>query len=103
MAGRLLADGRVVLSNWQFLGSDRQRRKVVSWETVGLSTNELEPGDYLLSWQRDGYGLRYVNNIGAEETMALANQAGLEVASQFRSDGREGNLNLYTVLKLKVT
>jgi SAM-dependent methyltransferase len=103
MAGKLLKDGRIVLSNWQFLGSDRQRRKVVSWKTVGLSTDELESGDYLLSWQRDGYGLRYVNYIGIEETMMLANQAGLEVFSQFRSDGREGNLNLYTILKLQGT
>lgn len=98
MKERLVAGGRIFLSTWQFLDSPRQRRKVVGWEAVGLDAAAVEPGDYLLSWQRGGAGLRYVCFIDAGETAALAQESGLQILEQFRSDGREGDLNLYTVL-----
>ena len=53
---------------------------------------------YLLSWHRGGYGLRYVALLDEAETQRLADAAGLRVVAQFYSDGREGNLNLYTLL-----
>jgi SAM-dependent methyltransferase len=90
--------GRLALTNWQFLDSPRQRRKLRPWAEVGLATSDVEPGDYLLAWQRGGYGLRYVALLDAAATAALAEAAGLVVLDQFRSDGREGDLNLYTIL-----
>lgn len=98
MQAHLADDGRIFLSNWQFLDSPRQRRKIQDWAVIGLNEDVVEPGDYLLSWQRDGKGLRYVCAIDLEETLRLAEGADLQVVSHFRSDGREGNLNLYTVL-----
>jgi tRNA (uracil-5-)-methyltransferase TRM9 len=98
MAAHLLPTGRLLLANWQFLDNARQRRKVVTWPAVALSTADVEANDYLLSWQREGPGLRYVCLIDAAETAALAHESGLEVVDQFRSDGREGDLNLYTIL-----
>ena len=65
---------------------------------ANLSESDVEPGDYLLTWQREGSGFRYVSAIGAEETAYLASAAGMRETIQFRSDGREGYLNLYTVL-----
>lgn len=99
MAACLTRDGVLVLGNWQFADSDRQRRKIRSWAEAGLSDKDVEPGDYLLSWQRGGYGLRYVSLIDEQATAALATAAKLELVEQFRADGREGNLNLYTVLR----
>ena len=90
--------GRIFLANWQFLDSVRQRRKICDWGEVGLSEEDVEPGDYLLTWQREGTGLRYVCSIDAVETAGLVEDAGLREVGHFRSDGREGNLNLYTVL-----
>ncbi len=90
--------GRLALANWQFLDSPRQRRKLRPWAEVGLAAADVEPGDYLLAWQRGGYGLRYVALLDAAATAALAEAAGLAVLAQFRSDGREGDLNLYTIL-----
>ena len=72
----------------------------MTWSRIGLSADEVEKNDYLLSWQRSGYALRYVCYIDAEEMATLAKNAGLSVVSQFRSDGREGNLNLYTILQI---
>jgi 2-polyprenyl-3-methyl-5-hydroxy-6-metoxy-1,4-benzoquinol methylase len=98
MAGHLAPNGRIVLSNWQFLDSERQRRKITDWQHLGLAAGNVEKNDYLLTWQRGGTGYRYVAFIDAEETVALAETAGLRCLTQFRSDGREGNLNLYSIL-----
>jgi SAM-dependent methyltransferase len=98
MAARLRPGGRIFLANWQFMDSLRQRRKVVGWEEVGLDPLLMEPGDYLLTWHRDGRGLRYVHQVGLAETLLLADAAGLQIIGQFRSDGREDNLSLYTIL-----
>ncbi|MDX1413009.1 MAG: class I SAM-dependent methyltransferase [Candidatus Promineifilaceae bacterium] len=94
-----LAKGAVImLANWQFLESPRQRRKIQPWNLVNLREEEVEANDYLMTWQRDGYALRYVCLIDGQETAELASEAGLTVIKQFRSDGKEGNLNLYTIL-----
>ena len=94
----LAENGRIFLANWQFLDSRRQRRKICDWANANLSEADVEPGDYLLTWQRDGSGFRYVCAIDAEETAYLARAAGMRETIQFRSDGKEGYLNLYTVL-----
>lgn len=92
------SQGLIFLSNWQFLDNPRQRRKIQPWSDVGLDAADVELGDYLMAWNRGGHGVRYVNNIGKAETMALIERAGLRIVNQFSSDGREGNLNLYTIL-----
>lgn len=91
--------GRLFVSTWQFLDSQRQRRKLRPWSAVGLSESDVEPGDYVLNWQRGVAALRYVCHIDAAELAALAADAGLTVIAHFRSDGREGNLSLYAVLE----
>jgi SAM-dependent methyltransferase len=99
MGACLAKNGRIFLSNWQFMDSPRQRRKRQAWPQIGLSPDDVEANDYLLNWQRGGYGLRYVCQIDADETTFLAQAANLRQVAQFRSDGREGNLSLYTVLE----
>ncbi|MFN2135353.1 MAG: class I SAM-dependent methyltransferase [Candidatus Promineifilaceae bacterium] len=98
MADHLLPMGRIFLSSWQFAHSERQKRKIVSWSEAGIRTEEVDHGDYLVSWQRNGRGLRYVHQIDSAEIAELARDAGLEVLGEFRSDGREGDLNLYSIL-----
>jgi len=98
MATHLASTGRLILSTWQFLTSERQRRKIVGWSEVGLSSDEVEENDYLLTWRKDGLGFRYVCYIDEEEVADLASVAGLSLQAIFRADGREGDLNLYVVL-----
>lgn len=98
MHAHLRPNGRLILANWQFLDSPRQRRKLRPWADIGLPESQIEPGDYLLSWQRGGTGLRYVALIDEAATRMLANAAYFRIIDQFRSDGREGDLNLYTIL-----
>jgi hypothetical protein len=98
MAAHLSEDGRIILSNWQFLDSERQRRKITDWGRIGLTEDEVDNNDYLLTWKRGGTGYRYVCFIDELETERLAETAGLRCLNQFRSDGREGDLNLYSIL-----
>jgi 2-polyprenyl-3-methyl-5-hydroxy-6-metoxy-1,4-benzoquinol methylase len=93
------ANGRILLSTWQFTDSPRQRRKIRDWAEVGLSSDDVEPHDYLLTWQRGGFSYRYVCLIDEAETAVLAQSSNLQIVTQFRSDGQEGNLSLYTVLQ----
>lgn len=98
MAGLLAPGGRVILSTWQFLDSPRLRRKIVDWSEMGIASEALEPGDYLLDWRRGGRGLRYVHLVDEAEVERLAAASGLHVREAFRAGGREGNLSLVAVL-----
>ena len=98
MAKYLSENGRIFLSNWQFASSSRQRRKILDWQEVDLSAEEVEADDYLLSWQRDGRGRRYVHQVDQAEVSWLAAGASLILVDDYRSDGKEGDLNLYSIL-----
>jgi tRNA (uracil-5-)-methyltransferase TRM9 len=98
LAEHLNEGSHIFLSTWQFLDSHRQARKIIDWSSVSLSQEDVEINDFLMTWQRGGYALRYVAYIDAREISTLADSAGLKVVSQYRSDGREGDLNLYSVL-----
>lgn len=89
--------GRFIHSNWQFLNSDRLRRRIQPWGAVGLDPAGLDPGDYLLDWRQGGRGLRYVHHFDPDELTALAYRAGFEQIDCFYSDGEGGNLGLYQV------
>ena len=95
---RLLKEGgKFILSNWQFLNSEKLKARIQPWGKVGLSNSDVDEGDYLLDWRSGGEGLRYVHQFSAEELSGLANQAGMRVVDSFTSDGDGGNLGLYQV------
>jgi hypothetical protein len=86
---------RLALSNWQFLNSPRLRARIQPWTIAGLTESQLDPGDSLLDWKRDGAGLRYAHAFSGEELIALAGETGFVVTDSFLSDGEGGNLGLY--------
>ncbi len=94
----LVLDGRMAVSAWQFTTNERMRRKIVSWDQVGLDPAGLEPGDYLLNWKRGGLGYRYCHLIDQEEMARMAAESGLDLLETFRADGKEGDLSLFGVL-----
>ena len=98
MAGRLAPEGRLALSTWQFLSVGRFVERGVSWESVGLSEADVEPGDALLTWNQGAPAVRYVHNLDLAEVTQLAADCDLAVLDTFRADGKEGNLNLFAVL-----
>lgn len=98
-AARLAEHGRLVFSNWQFTRSERLKARVRSWAELGLSDEQVEPNDFLLSWERKGQsGLRYVHVLDEAEARQLAAQAGLRVLEVFSADGVSGDLAEYVIL-----
>lgn len=96
----LKSDGRFILSNWQFLNSEKWKARIQPWARVGLSDKDVDEGDYLLDWRGGGNeGLRYVHHFSAEELLGLAEQAEFKVEASFLSDGENGRLGLYQVWK----
>src|SRR5258708_4193011 len=84
---QLAAGGRIALSNWQLTRSPRMLRHVVPWSAAGLSDENVEPGDYLLSWERNNRrGLRYVHVIDEQEAERMAAEARLPDMETFTPD-----------------
>ena len=89
--------GRLIHSNWQFLNSERLKKRIQPWSTIHLTPEDIDPGDYLLDWRQGGYGLRYVHHFNENELTSLAQKTGFKVLRVFYSDGEGGNLGLYQV------
>jgi len=101
---RLLRPGGVFIhSEWQFQHSPKLLTRRQPWETVGLGTDEVEPGDTLLDWrytlpgQAGQVGLRYVHLFSRAELSSLADETGFVIHDEFESDGEGGRLGLYQV------
>jgi len=94
----LLADeGRFIMSNWQFLNSDRLKGRIQPWSRAELTAEDVDKNDYLLDWRRDGDGLRYVHHFSASELHQLAAHSGFRVIGIFTSDGEGEDLGLYQI------
>lgn len=93
---RLIQDGgRLYFSNWQFLNSQRLRARILPWENIGLTDEQVDKGDHLLDWRRGGQGLRYAHHFTQEELDRLAQETGFIIEDAFLSDGEQGRLGLY--------
>jgi 2-polyprenyl-3-methyl-5-hydroxy-6-metoxy-1,4-benzoquinol methylase len=93
----LKPNGKFILSNWQFLNSDKLKARVQPWGRVGLSDSDVDEGDYLLDWRSGGEGLRYAHQFSEAELFGLAEQAQMKVEASFLSDGENGRLGLYQI------
>jgi len=91
----LTPNGRFIHSNWQFLNSERLRARIQDWSLIELTADDVDEGDYLLDWRREGPGLRYVHHFSAEELEELAKSSNFEIEQIFSSDGKSGDLGLY--------
>ena len=90
-------NGKFILSNWQFLNSEKLKSRIQDWGKVGLSNNDVDENDYLLDWRSGGEGLRYAHHFSSEELHTLASQVDLKVEAEFLSDGENGKLGLYQI------
>ena len=99
LAALAAPSGLVAISTWQFLTSPRFAAKMLDWAEVGIDASEVEPGDALLPWQQGTYAVRYVHQIDLNEVNMLARAAGLQVEEIYFADGKEGNLNLYALMR----
>ena len=86
-----------ILSNWQFLNSEKLKARIQPWEAASISSSEVDAGDYLLDWRSGGNGLRYAHHFSEEELSQLAQSSGFCVITSFYSDGENNKLGLYQV------
>jgi tRNA (uracil-5-)-methyltransferase TRM9 len=93
----LSKDGRFILSNWQFLNSEKLKARIKPWDAATVLESEVDRGDYLLDWRNGGEGLRYVHHFTAEELSHLAQRTGFHVIESFLTDGEGGKLGLYQI------
>ena len=91
----LVSQGKFELSNWNFMASERMRARVVPWEEAGLGDTDVDDGDYLLDWRREGRGLRYVHHFSEDELKELADRSSFRMEGTSYSDGEGGRLGLY--------
>jgi SAM-dependent methyltransferase len=100
LAAHLIPGGRLAMSNWQFTRSERLRQRIAPWSALGLTQVDVEPNDYLLTWERKGQrGLRYVHVLDEAEARQMAENAALNVVEIFQSDGESGTLTDYVVMQ----
>jgi len=93
----LSAEGNFTLSNWNFPECKRLQKRILPWSTIDIDEDDVDSGDALLDWRRDGYGLRYVHHFSENELARLAQETGFRVSDTFYSDGEGGRLGLYQV------
>lgn len=93
--------GKFILSNWQFLNSDKLKARIQDWQKAGLSPAQVDEHDYLLDWKAGGDGLRYVHHFSEAELADLASAAGFRVVDSFLSDGVNHKLGLYHIWEVE--
>ena len=98
-ADLLTPGGTLIVSVWQFLSSPRLQKRILPWSTTGLRNEDVDPGDYLLSWGEGAAGHRYCAAIDEENLCELTTRAGLATVETFYADGHEGNLSLYGIFR----
>jgi SAM-dependent methyltransferase len=89
--------GRFIHSEWQFLNSPRLRSRIQPWESIGLSAQQVEDGDFLIDWRSGGRGLRYVHLFDESELVQIAASNGFNILESYFSDGEGGNLAIYQI------
>ena len=95
--GLLRLEGQFIHSNWQFLNNPHLKARIQTWESIGLSAQDVDPNDYLLDWKRGSTGLRYVHHFDENELSELAEESRFKIVETFYSDGENKRSGLYQI------
>jgi hypothetical protein len=97
LSSQLSEHGLFVVTYWDFLTDASLAKKIFPWTEVSLSNTDVEDGDYLLNWGSGADYLRYCHFFSEEEKGRIIDDLGLELISNYKSDGRNGKLNTYHI------
>ena len=85
----------MAIAFWAFATSPRFESKTLEWP----DELEREPGDYILSWNRGGFGRRYCHYVDEAEEGRLLEGLDITVRERFFEDGKSHDLNRYVVVQ----
>jgi SAM-dependent methyltransferase len=103
----LVNNGKFIFSVWQYQNSPKLLKRQITWDQVGLSASDVDPGDTLMDWRSDikddasRIGLRYVHLFSKTELSELADITGFHILDQFDADGYNGKLGHYEIWQKK--
>jgi 2-polyprenyl-3-methyl-5-hydroxy-6-metoxy-1,4-benzoquinol methylase len=98
LSDKLSPNGIFVCTLWRFVDDLQLEKKRVDLDKGNVVAKDLDKNDYLISWQRETTSFRYCHYTDEKEEVKLIDASGLDLASSFESDGREGKGNKYLVL-----
>ena len=108
LVGQVRPGGSVALSAWRFRRSDELAGKADAVRAqalaeLGLSEDDLEPGDHFLDWQGTPGVYRFCHHASDEELDALVAAVADEarLVARYDADGRTGDLNTYLVFEAR--
>lgn len=90
-------DGTLTLSFWQFLKSERLKKLIVEPTEIGVNHKSLGENDYYLTFGKDKKAYRFCHFTTEDEVAQLEENSNLKRVKDFYDDGKEGNLNFYSV------
>ncbi len=96
---QLKPDGVLVFTAWQFDQIPNVFERKIDPIEVGIQTDDLEPNDYLLTWERGTHAVRFCHLLNDEEIDQLVDSLGLAVIETFKEDGKNHLANSYVVLQ----
>lgn len=96
----LSENGTLCMTTWNFLENKSWKKKIIDPVIAGITTSELEMGDYILDWHRGGVGYRYVHAFSTLEIAKMI-PSNLRVVSTFLADGQDNQGNHYFILGKK--
>ncbi len=95
----LRQNGKLIFSIWDFMKDDRFTDRVISPESVGISSSEMDQGDHILDWRKGSVAYRYCHYYSEDEVLTLLKNVGFSLKEMFFCDGRSGRLNRYYVVR----
>jgi hypothetical protein len=97
----LRSGGQLMLSAWQVFQSPTLTARILPWEMAAIDPKQVESEDILLDWRAGPASAqpacRYVHVFSSEELLSLGETAGLNLSSEFYSDGKNQRLALYQI------
>jgi len=95
----LMENGLLLITFWDFKDDAVLSKKIIPWENINLKPSDVEGNDHLLGWGGDNQNLRYCHYFDEPEKEDFIENSQMELINSFRSDGRNGKLNRYFLLR----
>lgn len=94
-----ITQGYLVLTFWQFADKERYSKRFIDWSNVNLEQSDVEPGDYLLDWQKENLAYRYCHYWSDKEIEQMVKMLDLQVVASYKADSKTNDMNHYLIIK----